>query len=161
MLKGRDRSPTWDLKDGLHQKVVSKHRTTKTTFSIFYARPNDTTPDDPAPWLGVTIYDLPFVYVARDSSPLTGRAHANKLGRLSLKTDQNIKNAPAFTLGPLMASTSFANMSRTIVRQSSTLGLRPRDHHLIILLGDIPEDSPSRLRRLVDMPGYTLSLIHI
>ncbi|KAJ5967037.1 hypothetical protein N7501_003285 [Penicillium viridicatum] len=61
----------------------------------------------------------PFVYVARDDSPLTGCAHANKLGHLSLKTDHNIKNAPAFTLGPLMASASFVNMPRTIVRQYS------------------------------------------
>lgn len=29
-------------------------------------------------------------------------------------------------------------------------------HHLIILLGDITKDNPSLLKRLVDIPGYTV-----
>ncbi|CRL20927.1 unnamed protein product [Penicillium camemberti] len=44
-------------------------------------------------------------------------AQAHKLGYLSLKTEQNVKNVPDFTLGPVMASASFVNMPRTVVRQ--------------------------------------------
>lgn len=96
-------------------EVVSKHRTTKPTLFIFYAGPSDSTPEDPGPlaWC----YDLPFVYVARNGSPLTGRAHTHKLGYLSLKTDQSVNSAPAFMLRPVMASTSFVNMPRTVVHR--------------------------------------------
>ncbi|KAI2766355.1 hypothetical protein CBS147339_7233 [Penicillium roqueforti] len=128
-------------------------------------------PEDPAP-LGWA-HGLPMIMVARGIIPLVGREHATKLGNLTLKTDANIKNSPAFTVGPVVASKSFVEMSRSIQRQYVThkpdreykmeynvdtaVDMVSNDHQdMAILLGDSHTGAPSRLVRLVDFDGYQI-----
>lgn len=62
-----------------------------------------------------TLHTLPFIYLARGGMSLVGRAHARKLGNLTLKTDGAVKSAPGiFSLGPVIASSWFANMYSTV-----------------------------------------------
>lgn len=52
-----------------------------------------------------TLHTLPFIYLARGGMSLVGRAHARKLGNLTLETDGAVKSAPEmFSLGPVIAS---------------------------------------------------------
>lgn len=62
-----------------------------------------------------------MVIVARGGISLIGWMHASKLGNLTLKTDANVKNSPAFRAGPVIASKSFVDMKRTVQRQYKTL----------------------------------------
>ncbi|KAJ5427040.1 hypothetical protein N7465_002110 [Penicillium sp. CMV-2018d] len=95
-----------------------------------------------------------MVIVARGGIPLIGWMHASKLGNLTLKTDANVENSPAFRAGPVIASKSFVDMKRTVQRQYKTLrddrqykmelilksanDVVSNDHHdMAILLGDI------------------------
>lgn len=62
-----------------------------------------------------TLHTLPFIYLARGGMSLVGRAHARKLGNLTLKTDGAVKSASGmFSLGPVIASSWFANMHSTV-----------------------------------------------
>ncbi|KAJ9484224.1 hypothetical protein VN97_g9146 [Penicillium thymicola] len=54
------------------------------------------TPEDPAPM--TYAYGLP-VFIARGETPLIGRADAGKLGHMTLKIDESIKNTLAFSVG--------------------------------------------------------------
>ncbi|KAF9250005.1 hypothetical protein DTO013E5_7093 [Penicillium roqueforti] len=117
-------------------------------------------PEDPAP-LGWA-HDLPMIMVAQGIIPLVGQLHARKLGNLTLKTDANIKNSPAFTVGPVVASKSVVEMSRSIQRQYVThkpdrgykmeynldtaVDVVSNDHQdMAILLGDCHTGAQSRL----------------
>ncbi|KAJ5955787.1 hypothetical protein N7501_010066 [Penicillium viridicatum] len=60
----------------------------------------------------VYAYGLSEVLIARGGIPLTGRAHAAKLGHLTSKMDESIKNTIA-----VLSSASFVKMYRTLIRQ--------------------------------------------